>query len=500
MFIHCRTHIEHDLKMTNNSTLIECCSSTDLNLVGKVTTGIVTCMAIFLNGFVFFVALFSKRLRKSGYNLTTISLSFTDFLTGVSIRPLISYMANDYTVSYDSCTVALAGYMTCVLASTFHVLIIGCLRYYAINKNNLTVFKFELRNAILVIIFTWFLALLTTSVSFLVLVRKDSSSILCNVNNIFKENYKLYFKIHSMILLSCDFVLIAMYIVVGFKLYAPHRLVRRVHPGPNIDVKPPSVTTRSNTEACNYNVSNSSLVTIREMAISKNDTEVVTGEGDDKHNHLPGRSLCVHHGQNGDIKFQTDFGPSNEYFQQPNTTTKKVKSNTKYLDGPDFKPICVFPVKTSKKSETSLKKGKEQSREESNTKSSIKAQNGSHSSGVKSDNSVDIKRLEVDTSNNEKFKTSNNFIYTIRNRNLKSLKTVSIIVLLHVVLNCPYYFCLLVEGFFDGQVSAVIRSTLFGIAILHSVFNPLVYVVTIPGFRQFIKDKVQTLNHYICKP
>uniref|UniRef100_K1PYT7 Uncharacterized protein n=1 Tax=Magallana gigas TaxID=29159 RepID=K1PYT7_MAGGI len=61
---HVKTHIEHDLKMTNNSTLIECCSSADLNLVGKVTTGIVTCMAIFLNGFVFFVALFSKRLKK----------------------------------------------------------------------------------------------------------------------------------------------------------------------------------------------------------------------------------------------------------------------------------------------------------------------------------------------------------------------------------------------------------------------------------------------------
>lgn len=486
--------------MTNNSSLIECCSSEDSKLVGKVTAGIVTCMAIFLNGFVFFVALFSKRLRKSGYNLTTISLSFTDFLTGVSIRPLISFMANDYTVSYESCTVALAGYMTCVLASTFHVLIIGCLRCYAIKKNNLTVFKFELRNAILVIISTWFLALFTTSVSFLMLVRKDSPSILCNVNNIFKENYKLYFKIHSMILLCCDFVLIAMYIVVGFKLYGPHLLVRRVHPGPNIDIKPPSVPTRSNTVSCNYNVSNSSLVTIREMAIAKSDTEDITDEGNDKHGHLPGRSVCVYHGQNGDTKFQTDIGTSNEYFQQPNTMTKKVKPNTVNLDGPDLKHILVFPVKTSEISEKSLRKVTEQTREELNTKSSIKEHNGSHSSGDKSDNSVDIKRLELDSSNNERFKTSNNFIHTIKNRNLKSLKTVSIIVLLHVVLNCPYYFCLLAEGFFDGQVSIVIRSTLFSIAILHSVFNPLVYVVTIPGFRQFIKDKVHTINHHVCKP
>lgn len=486
--------------MTNNSSLIECCSSVDSILVGKVITGVVTSMAIFLNGFVFFVALFSKRLRKSGYNLTTISLSFTDFLTGVSIRPLISFMANDYAISYDSCTVALAGYMTCVLASTFHVLIIGCLRCYAIKKNNLTVFKFELRNAILVIISTWFLALFTTSVSFLTLIRKDSPSILCNVNNIFKENYKLYFKIQSMILLCCDFVLIAMYIVVGFNLYAPHLLMRRVHPGPNIDIKPPSVPTRSNTVTCNDNVSNSSLVTVREMALSKSDTEVITDESDDRESQFPGKSVCVHHGQHGDSKFQTDIDTSNEYFQQPNKTTKKVKSNTVNLDKPDFKHICVLPVKTFEKSKKSMRREIEQTREELNTTSSSKAQDGSHSSGAKSDNSVEIKRLELDYSDKEKFKTSNSFIYTIKNRNLKSLKTVSIIVLLHVVLNGPYYFCLFAEGFFDGRVSGVVRSTLFSIAILHSVFNPLVYVVTIPGFRQFIKDKVNTVNHYVCKP
>lgn len=70
--------------------------------------------------------------------------------------------------------------------------------------------------------------------------------------------------------------------------------------------------------------------------------------------------------------------------------------------------------------------------------------------GDKSDNLVDIKCLELDLFNNERFKILNNFIYMIRNWNLKLLKMVFIIVLLYVVLNCFYYFCFFVEGFFDG--------------------------------------------------
>lgn len=45
----------------------------------------------------------------------------------------------------------------------------------------------------------------------------------------------------------------------------------------------------------------------------------------------------------------------------------------------------------------------------------IKVQNGSYFLGDKSDNLVDIKCLEVDLFNNERFKILNNFIYIIRN-------------------------------------------------------------------------------------
>lgn len=296
MLIYCRIYIEYDLKMMNNLILIECCSSVDLNLVGKVIIGIVMCMVIFFNGFVFFVVLFSKCFRKSGYNLIIISLFFIDFFIGVFIWLLILYMVNDYIVSYDLCIVVLVGYMICVFVFMFYVFIIGCLWYYVINKNNFIVFKFEFRNVILVIIFIWFFVLLIIFVFFFVFVRKDFLFILCNVNNIFKENYKLYFKIYSMILLCCDFVLIVMYIVVGFKLYVLYWLVRRVYLGFNIDVKLFSVIIRLNIEVCNYNVFNSSLVIIWEMVIFKNDIEVVIDEGDDKFNYFLGRSVCVYYG------------------------------------------------------------------------------------------------------------------------------------------------------------------------------------------------------------
>jgi hypothetical protein len=75
-------------------------------------------------------------------------------------------------------------------------------------------------------------------------------------------------------------------------------------------------------------------------------------------------------------------------------------------------------------------------------------------------------------------------------RHRKSLVTVFIIVLLHLILNGPFYFYLFMEGFLMRDAGdSVVRTILFCISTLHIVLNPVVYVVRIPGFREFVKEK-----------
>ena len=471
----------------NNSSWVHLQADLDASLTGKITTGVVMCMSIFLNGFVFLVALFSKRLRKSGYNLTTISLSFTDFLLGLSIRPLISLMSNSHPVSYDSCAVALSAYTTCIQASCFHVLIIACLRCYAIKKTSLTIFRFELRNAILAITFTWFLALCSTSLTFLMLSRKTFPSISCTVKNVYGENFKLYMKLHSMILLLCSLGLISMYIILGLKLYT--RQIKLIHPIRYESSTLPDKTYNTVSNGYHDNVSNSSLVTVREMVLPKNDSETIEGAHEKEYR----KGIPVERNQKQSNATHVPVGIciSDQQLKTQESLTGKMNPST------DRSVIFLRTTDISKISDKIVQHNPEVE-EEYETNRNIKQNDSScdENEGKLSDSLHHDQVLSHDTKN----KTSHSFMNTIKNRNQKSLITVSIIVLLHMILNGPYYLFLFAEGYFiETQGDTVVRTILFCISTLHSVFNPLVYVARIPGFREFIKDKIRNIKDFLWK-
>lgn len=472
----------------NNSSWAHWQADLDAALTGKITTGVVMCMSIFLNGFVFLVALFSKRLRKSGFNMTTISLSFTDFLLGLSIRPLISLMSNSHPVSYNSCAVALAAYTTCIQASSFHVLIIACLRCYAIKKTSLTIFRFELRNAILAIAFTWFLALCSTSLTFLILSRKTFPSVSCTVKNVFGENFKLYMKLHSMILILCSIGLISLYIILGLKLYT--RQINYVHPLRYESRSLPADKT-NNTVSNGYldNVSNSSLVTVREMELPKKDSETIEGACEKMYN--KGILVVTNKKQSNATHVPVGICLSDQELKTRETSTGKMNPST------DKSVIFLRTTDISKISDKIVQQNPNVE-EEYETNRNIKPNDSTYDENERklSDRQHHDQELSHDTKN----KASNSFLNTIKSRNQKSLITVSIIVLLHMILNGPYYLFLFAEGYFiETQGDTVVRTVLFCISILHSVFNPLVYVARIPGFREFIKDKIRNIKDFLWK-
>lgn len=468
----------------NSSTETQVSTDINPNLAGKVATGMIVCIAIFLNAFVFLVALFSKSLRKNGYNLTTISLSFTDFLVGVSIRPLISFMSNTYSVRYNSCAVALAAYTICVQASSFHVLIIGCLRCYAIKNNNLTVFKFQVRNAIMVIISTWFLAIFSTTVMFLLLTSKNELFVLCTLKNLFGEEYKLFLKLHSIILVSCGLVLICMYVILGTKLYSSQTSVNSVHP---LNIENLRYQTRTN-ETCtvhNDDVSNSSLVTIREMASCKTleSNREVTEKNDQQKQHRNATiQTCVDGGQIAILPIRLRKLDTNNDSENPEPSPS---SHTQR-----YMPCVEKPELPNNSSENEVELLQSRvncaqteltTQIKENHLSSIPDRKNTCSSQTN-------KQRESKSSNKVKSRQLTKFPNT---RHRKSIVTVFIIVLLHLILNGPFYLYLFVEGFLMRETGdSVVRTILFCISTLHTVLNPVIYVVRIPEFREFIKDKV----------
>ena len=410
----------------------------------KIVFGLIVSCIILLNGFVIIVSLFCRSLREKPYNYITMSLSFTDFIVGCSIRPMISMQDSS---NFYGCVVAFSIYITGISASGFHLLLITLVRMYAFNNGSTFIRKIEKRTTVIVVFLTWVIAgIVDMNENFIWLNTSDP--VLaggCNFASLYKINYRDVTRFHSLVHILSGFLLFACNICLACKLYC-NGIVK---------VSPENLQT-------NPGCPSKANLSIRSQSFSKSPDQLVENNGRiaANNNHVD-MSANVQQGPSF-AGNSLPRRPSFELFPSENITQSTCIDSENVNTSAKVKRkvnVCAQPIRFI---------------ETDSMKSNAYIKGKTESQRTSFERPICIKDPQT----------------MARTRHIRAIVTLMVFTVVHVIFTGPFYMYLFVWGYFVGDSPRCthVEMVLMAVAVLNSFVNPIVYILRIQEFRQALLD------------